>query len=100
MNAVVVEVIEHLRPVVEVQEGQRDRTGARVEAKTRMPFAGGGLAGLAIDENDLEPAGGDLCAGREGPLGEVGVIVREIEAVERNGGRGPLVEVDPGIGLV
>ena len=65
-----------------------------------MPFAGGGLAGLAIDENDFEPAGGELCAGREGPLGEVGVIVREIEAVERNNGRARVVEFDPGIGLV
>jgi len=49
-----------------------------------VKFVGGREAGLAVGEDNFELAGIDGGVGREGPLVQIGVIIGEIEAVERD----------------
>ena len=58
-----------------------------------------GLSGLTVDPNELVFAGINAAAGRKRPLGEVGVVVGEVHAIEADHVGAAIVEFDPGVVL-
>ncbi len=94
----VVHKVEHLQLRVG-RPGQGHSAGAAGEDKARVQFRQRREAGLTIGKDHLELTGINHRSRRKGPLCERGIIVGEIEAVQRDGAGAGVVNLDPGRGL-
>ena len=89
------EVVGDLRFVIE-QPDQRHRAGGAIQAEAGVEIGAGRLSRLTVSPDEFEFTGGDGAAGRERPLGQVGVvIVGQVIARESDGGGAGVVKLDP-----